>query len=179
MGTMHHLHPGYGDGDTTVELDLGPERLADARRLERLLRQRAHARPDCRYLRATIAMSVLAGLDWLAVAVHTTAASSKPPPAWLGTHQAFVATLTIAACSLWMGWSLWNGACRREAQRDEMEQIRHRQLLDAVGRAAGAAEQRAWLSYTTGLRDAAGQVIPRPEPDAAVRQLRHQRRPGR
>lgn len=170
---------GHLNVDTTAELLVRQDRLDDARRLRALLRKRAKARPDVYYTRTTITVSIFAVLDWLAVMVHTTLERGAPLKAWLGTHQILVATLSITSCCLGIGWAVSKAACRREAERDEMEQIRHRELLVAVSESATTTEQRAWLSYTTGLRDATGQPRPRLGQDGAVTHLRDQRRPSR
>lgn len=137
--------------------DEDKERKFDAARTQRerqigQLRARIHqSRPPRLYTRITITTGVLAALDWVAVGFHT--GRGRAADSMIGAHQALVATLSIVAACLCIGWVVMYEQCRRERQRDEIDALRHQDLQTMIEWAAGRASQREWAAYAVGVRE--------------------------
>ncbi len=170
MGTMHHLHPADTDGETTIEFNTREDRRRDVERLAELIEQRRKARPGKAFTRAAIVVGVAAAVELASLAVHTAVFHDGPNTPLLAAHQVLVVSLSVAAVCMGVGWARWNGTLRAEAQRDEMDEIRHRQLLHEVRAATQASESRELTAWATGLRDAAGQRV-RNDQDGSVTQM--------
>jgi hypothetical protein len=128
----------------------------------------ANVTPPRAYTAITLIVAGMAVLDWIAVAVHTTLSLDQPLSPALGTHQVFVAALSMSATVLGAVWAWWRSQNALQVKRDgiiadqhELQMQEIRRLLRAFRR-DGDVDAAALLARTQ-------QFIDESAPNAVVR----------
>ncbi|MFC0504134.1 hypothetical protein [Micromonospora costi] len=144
------------DLNDNTEREIHAARKQRERRICRLLAERRQMRPPRIYTRATVIAGIAAVLDWVMVAFHTASVRGRAQDPMIGTHQALVATLSIIAACLAIGWAIMEMQRRFEVKRDEIEDLRHQDRTALAEWAMVVASNREWQSYAVGVREGQG-----------------------
>lgn len=130
------------------------------KRVTQLLSERKQKQPPRRYTYLTLAVALIALLDWMGLVLHATLDRHQPVDSGMATHIGVAATLAVCAAVLGVGWASMKDRAVRHADHDEIDEARQetwQEWLVYISDTTNGRELRAWAD---GIRDAGGCSAP-------------------